>query len=974
MLFRTTVLLLFSVAATALGPNKLVSFSSGRNGLQLSGGAIKVSGDDYPGVIRVANDLSDDFEKVTGRALSVDSTNSTSASSKTVIIAGTVGNSKLIDTLVSTGKINVSEIKGKWESYATQIVRNPMRGVSKALVIAGSDKRGTIFGLYAISEEIGVSPWYWWADVAVQKHSAVYALDKKVTQGPPSVKYRGIFLNDEQPALTGWVREKYDGKYGHEFYIQVFELLLRLKANFLWPTMWDSMFGVDDLLNQKLADEYGIVMSTSHTEPLQMSTKEWNEHGEGNWDYTSNSDAIKSYWEKGIERAKDYEGVWTVGMRGNGDNVLSEDVVTELLQKVVADQRTILSDILEKNATDIPQVWCLYKDIQAYYEEGMRVPEDVTLLWTDDNWGNVRRLPTANESNPAGMYYHFDYVGDPRDYKWINTISLEKTWEQLAMTYERNAREIWVVNVGDLKPLELPIDYFMNLAYDFNTWGKPNQVLNYHVAWATREFGATHAREIADIMDLYGFYAARRKFELLDPATYSVIHYSEAATVLKQWANLTTRADAVYSALPTASKAAFFELVLHPITAGYIVHDIHISAALNNLYARQRRTSTNDLADHVLTRFKDDAALTVRYNKLLNGKWSHMMDQTHLGYNYWQQSMRNTLPPLSWVQSTEASLAGHMGVAVESSNGSVPGDDYYNAASYGNNTLVLPPLDPYAPVPYRTLEVFSKGTEPFTFTISPHNPWIKVSPSAGTVSPGDKDVSVKVSVDWASAPTGVSIAFLNITSTAIYGDFGAPQVNLPVNNTVVPASFSGFVESNRILSLPASKAKNAKNKAFQTIPRLGRAVETSVTLATNATDAPALEFPVYAFTSTSNATITLQLGAALNFDPHAPLRYAVQFGDGAKQEVKYVPALKTPLSMPAGWEAAVAGGNVWISKTTHTVAKGAGTVKVWILETGVVLQRVIVELAPVERGSGMGGQWRGVQDSYLGPPESVWVN
>lgn len=276
--------------------------------------------------------------------------------------------------------------------------------------------------------------WYYWADVPPQQHKALYALKTTLQRGEPSVKYRGIFLNDEQPALTGWVNDNFPrGEYGpgynHEFYSRVFELLLRLRANLLWPTMWDSMFAVDDALNQKTADMYGIVMSTSHTEPLQMSTKEWNTLGNGTWDYTSNSGEIYKYWQKGVERAKDYENIWTIGMRGNGDNNLGEGVVTELLSKVVKDQREILANVLGvDDVATVPQVWCLYKDvsllhhhlvensgidgcdqIQAYYEAGMRVPDNVTLLWTDDNWGNVRRLPSANEThNQAGIYYHFD--------------------------------------------------------------------------------------------------------------------------------------------------------------------------------------------------------------------------------------------------------------------------------------------------------------------------------------------------------------------------------------------------------------------------------------------------------------------------------------------------------------------------------------------------------------------------------------
>lgn len=354
---------------------------------------------DWPGVIRAATDLAEDFNRATGHGLTLklQTAGATSATnSKFAILVGTIGKSTLIDGLVKSGKIDVSKITGKWESFQTQIVKDPLPGITSALVIAGSDKRGSIFGIYDISEQIGVSPWYFWADVPVVRHSSVYALDVVKVQGPPSVKYRGIFLNDEQPALTNWVKDNFPaGKYGpgfnHEFHSLVFELLLRLRANFLWPTMWDGMFSVDDPKNQETADMYGIVMSTSHTEPLSRSTKEWNVLGNGTWDYNTNSKNIQDYWIDGVQRGKPYENYWTMGMRGNGDNVLSESVVTELLEKIVADQRQILKDVLAvDDLTKVPQVWCLYKDVSfpavmSKASTGPNIYPDPILLrsWTE---------------------------------------------------------------------------------------------------------------------------------------------------------------------------------------------------------------------------------------------------------------------------------------------------------------------------------------------------------------------------------------------------------------------------------------------------------------------------------------------------------------------------------------------------------------------------------------------------------------
>ncbi|KAL7271316.1 hypothetical protein RUND412_005937 [Rhizina undulata] len=979
----------YLAVVAGLGQKSIISFEKVNGGLELASegqtAGLVVDGNDWPGVIRAANDLSKDFDRVTGHALPLlfynSSATSFKPSSKLAILVGTIGNSSIIDGLIKSKKIDVSKTAGKWESFQTQLVSSPLPGISSALVIAGSDKRGTIFGIYTISEQIGVSPWYFWADVPPAQKSSIYAIDTVFFQGPPSVKYRGIFLNDEQPALTNWVNDNFPrGEYGpgynHELYVLVFELLLRLKANFLWPTMWDSMFGVDDSKNQETADMFGIVMSTSHTEPLQRSTKEWNTFGNGTWSYATNSENIYPYWVEGVERGKPYENVWTMGMRGNGDTALSSGVATDLLEKVIADQRTILKDVLRKDdLLTVPQVWCLYKDIQAYYEAGMRVPDDITLLWTDDNWGNMRRLPLANETariGGAGVYYHFDYVGDPRDYKWINTIQLQKVWEQMHLAYERQARQIWVVNVGDLKPLEIPIDYFLSLAYDFDVWGPVNTVNDWELAWATREFGSAYADQIAEIIDTYGLYAGRRKYELVDPNTYSTINYREADTILSDWGKLFEKAEAVYNELPSSAKPAFFQLVMHPVKAGYIVYDIHISSARNNLYASQRRNSANTLAEHVLQRFKDDHKLTQEYHALLSGKWNHMMDQTHLGYDYWQQPMRNTLPPLSWTQLFDNSLAGSLGVAVESSNGSVPGDDLYNSAAYGNNTLVLPQLDPYSIPSSRWIEIFAKGPEAFTFTITPHNAWVIATPATGFIDPSTNatDVRVEISIDWDSAPNGYNIAFIDITSSASYGNFAAPSVNIPINKTSIPEDldFHGFLESNQHISIEASHfTRNITSSSayYQLLPGHGR-ILSGMTLfpvlapSQSVTNGPRLEYDLFLFTDPQYpVNVTLYLSAALNQDPQRPLKYGIAFDDAEPQVVQFIPDAK-PLDMPAGWTKAVSD-SVWTCVTSH-VSEGTGirTLKVWALEPGVVVQKIVVDLG-------------GVSPSYLGPPETMRV-
>jgi hypothetical protein len=354
------------------------------------------------GILRAVNDLHNDFKQVTGYLPQTLLPNA--------IIIGTVGKSAIIDGLIKEGKMAKDEITGKFEKYLIQTVDNPVGGVSKGLVIAGSDKRGTIYGIYELSKQIGVSPWYWWADVPVKHRENLYVKPGTYTDGEPAVKYRGIFINDEAPAFQGWCVEKFGG-VNSKMYAHMFELILRLKGNLLWPAMWGNAFYDDDPVNGALANEMGIVIGTSHHEPLGRAHDEWRRYGKGPWHYDKNPKALQQFWRGGMERMKNYETVVTVGMRGDGDEPMSEESNVALLQKIVQDQRNIIAQVTGKKTEETPQIWALYKEVQDYYDKGMRVPDDITLLLCDDNWGNVRKLPDLNapkHKGGYGMYYHFD--------------------------------------------------------------------------------------------------------------------------------------------------------------------------------------------------------------------------------------------------------------------------------------------------------------------------------------------------------------------------------------------------------------------------------------------------------------------------------------------------------------------------------------------------------------------------------------
>ncbi|HEX9107472.1 MAG TPA: glycosyl hydrolase 115 family protein, partial [Longimicrobiales bacterium] len=574
--------------------------ASGRFPLFASGRAatLVVSSADWPGVVRAAKDLRADVGRVTGTEapLMTAAAGTPPETTSPAVLIGTIGRSPLIDALVQARKLDVSGVAGKWETFVTQVVADPLPGVKQALVIAGSDKRGTIYGIYDLSAQIGVSPWYWWADVPAQHRGALYVLPGRHTQGEPAVKYRGIFLNDEAPALTGWAREKFGGM-NHQVYEHVFELILRLKGNYLWPAMWGNAFNADDTLNPVLADEYGVVMGTSHHEPMLRAQQEWKRFGKGEWNYEHNDSTLRAFWADGIRHMGTHESIVTVGMRGDGDMPMTQGSNIALLERIVADQRKIIEQVTGKPASQTPQLWALYKEVQDYYDKGMRVPDDVTLLFSDDNWGDIRRLPSARDRNRAGgfgIYYHFDYVGGPRNYKWIDTNPIPRVWEQMRLAHEYGANRIWIVNVGDLKPMEYPISFFLDYAWS------PERIpvaalAEYPRRWAAQQFGQEHAAEIGRVLATYHRYASRRKPELLDTATYSLTSYAEAERVIADWRTLDAQARSLEAQLPAPAHDAFYQLVLHPIEAYANLQDLYITVAKNRMYASmmQWRAATN---------------------------------------------------------------------------------------------------------------------------------------------------------------------------------------------------------------------------------------------------------------------------------------------------------------------------------------------------------------------------------------------
>jgi hypothetical protein len=973
---------------------------------------IVVSSVDYPGVVRAVGDLQTDIGKVTGVTPEVVADEVPSGDN--VVIVGTIGYSPLIDGLVASGKLDVSDIAGKWETSLEQVVDDPLPGVRRAFVIAGSDQRGTIFGAYDVSEQIGVSPWYWWDDVPVEQHRALYVLPGPHSQGTPAVKYRGFFINDENPNLGTWGPEFFGpgeapghpGGFNSELYAKVFETMLRLKANYLWPAVWGRAFAEDDPENHATASLYGVVMGTSHEAPMMRGIEEWNRHasegsdpygGTGEWSFVRNRPAVEAYWRAGIQRMVDenIEGVVTLGMRGPGDVGLPDGEGIELMEEIINSQREILREVTGQELSEIPQVWTLYKEVQRYWDQGLRAPDDVTVVFTDDNWGNMVKLPDQSlppRSGGYGLYYHYDYVGDGRNYKWVDTIQLPNTWEQLNQSYTYGVDRLWVVNVGDMKNEELPLQFFLDYAWDPASL-PIDAIDDWERDFAEQNFGDRYADEIADVLHDYSLLQSDRKPELLnreisldptrDLATdpdavvyddqanpFSLTNYAEHATVTDDWQELSARAERIGERLPDEYQDAYFQLVQYAVEASANLYELREAEFTNILYAGQGRAATNDLADEAEARFAEDLALMDHYNtEVADGKWHNWMLQPHIDYGDverygpnapWQQPELNdvAIPDVIFpaLQRIEVPQAAEMGVAID-------GSDQFWTEGSGSGPAgdpLLPVFSPYQSQPQQYIEVFNRGQDDFDYSITAAEPWLNVSPGHGRV---DTQVRATVTVDWRRAPTGTTTVPITVTGS----EGSTIEVQAVVDKPGWrPWQVEGFVEANGYVSMEAdhySRAVDANGVTWRRIPDIGRTgdgIEPFPVTAASQTPggaSPRLEYTM-TLSTTGPVEVLTYLSPRNNVLSGDGIRYAVSIDDAEPQIVDITTATGSdPTRLNRQW-ARNTSENVNVTSTTHTISSpGVHTLQFWMVDPTVVLQNIVVDTGDL-------------RDSYLGPPES----
>ncbi|KAJ9458232.1 hypothetical protein DIPPA_06774 [Diplonema papillatum] len=913
--------------------------------------AIYYSADDAAVVGIAAKALRDDVQRVTGLLPRV-STRAPRAAE--AILIGTIGASPLIDGLIAAGKLDVAAIEGKWEAYVAVVVKHPMRGVRRALIIAGSDRRGTAFGVFGLSESMGVSPWYWWGDVAVKRKSAVYVRGCH-TQASPAVKYRGIFLNDEDWGLQPWAAQTFEpevGNIGPKTYATIYELLLRLHSNMIWPAMheWPVMTTPFYLVpgNKMMADNYGIVISTSHHEPMHRNSHEYDESLLGAYNYWSNWDTVYHFWDERVEETADCENIYTVGMRGRTDaGMLAPSGTTDaqkaekLQNAIIPDQREMLSQHVNGNASEMPQIFIPYKETLVQYQAGLQLPDDVTILWPDDNHGYIRQLSNASErarSGGSGVYYHLSYWGVPASYLWFCSTPPGMTSSEMLKAWDFEARNIWLVNVGDLKPAEIGTEFFLRMARNPEAFRNFDQH-DYFTQWAARTFDAWHAEAIAEVLDGYFSLNIVKRPEHLtsqgDSGFSPVLNGDEAQQRLDKFASLAALADTVYGRLCAEQKPAFYEMVLYPLRASYKVNQRTLLAERSRMWAAQKRAATATLAAEAQAAHDALLAEVEFYNEVnAGGKWNLTLNpMPELGG--WARETQNPfLMPAVGSYSPPAAAA--LGVAIEGSEAvlksGVPGELAVFSRAADSN---------------RFIDVFNQGSAAMSWTAVAGAPWVVLSETSGTA-----DARIVVSINWDTAPRGNAVLG-NVTVAAAGG--AELTVSLVVHHpdNLDLADLPDAVEDNKVVVIEAEDFVARSDRSSDgagwrrvdkaTASQDGMAIEpvtaSSADPASLPTGAPSLTYTFYAFTTGPVQILTQCLPTHKTTSAHEGVRYAISLnGD-------------SPIVVDVNAEEYTAAWNVntlraaSVGVSDHKItAPGSQTIEVWMVDASVVLDKLTVQL------------------------------
>lgn len=906
---------------------------------------------DYRGLSHVAEKLQEDIQLVTGVKPMIEA----EVTDGFQIIAGTMGANPKIDAKIASGELDVSALDGKRESYAIRLVENK-------LMIVGTETVATLHGMYHISEKIGVSPWVYWGDAVPKKQKELIFDDDIVfTSKEPSIKYRGFFMNDEWPSLGGFVMNTF-GDFNVKFYDKVLDLLLRLKGNYFWPAMWSASLALDGgpddpLANVKLATDLGITIGNSHHEPLMRSSEEWdkvktdtNNVGYGkDWNYYTNGEGLYRYWEDGVERNKEFKHMITIGMRGERDTTMlpegsSIQENVELLRDIITDQLEIIK---EKGCDDMPKMLALYKEVEGYYYGGDGVQglkdwdalDDTILLLSDDNFANVRTLPTEENRNRKGgwgLYYHFDYHGSPVSYEWVNSTTLPKVWEQLTMAYEYGIRDLWIVNVGDIRPQELPLSYYMALAYDYESMGinHPNETELFVRKWVEQQFGGLIEdddvkQDIVEILKAYTRMHGNRRPEVVYPETYHVNHYDENSRMIALCHQIKALADDVDGKIPEEAKDSYYGLVYYPAVAGANVQLMSLYAAKNQFYAKFGAAAAVDYAKRVGKCIEYDEQLTEYYNKKMSdGKWDRMMSSAHIGFTHWNDEDWQYPATVEMTPGKEDKLL-------------VLAADADSFAESG--TIYLPEFTSVGKETYR-IRVANGADRELEALIESDCEAIQIAPLPSSVK---SVANYVVSIDWAQVCEDVTG-----TITIQAAD---SEVKVAVKAVVVDESAlepMTFVERDGVIAMEAEHfaASDAKGEyRWEILEEYGKTLSSMKIYPMNQNftelgEAPSLTYRVLIreggeYTLRAITTPTNNLEDACN------LRYAVACDGGKPEAVKTIP--DEHYNIGAGhyydrdWAEGVLN-NCHYGESKMTLEPGVHTITIYGVEAGLVLQKLVL--------------------------------
>lgn len=936
--------------------------------------AILYDASDAAVVKRAAELFAADVEAVTGRRPQV-----TSATGETgpAVIVGTVGGSALIRRLSEAGKIDTAPLEGAWERYLIQTVANPLPGIRKALVIAGSDRRGAAYGLFTLSELIGVSPWYWWADVPVKKHAALHVDAPPTYSQTPSVRYRGIFLNDEDWGLTPWASQTFEperGNIGPRTYAKVCELLLRLKANYLAPAMHPVSTSFNQIPENKLvADTFAIVMGSTHCEPLLLNTaSEWDTKTMGPWNYDKNKEGINRVLTQRVRENSPYENVYTLALRGLHDGAMSTTLPmhekVRMLQQALLDQRRILAENIDRPVETVPQAFTPYKEVLEIYSNGLELPDDITIVWPDDNYGYMKRLSGVREqrrTGRSGVYYHVSYLGVPHSYLWFSTTPPSLMYEELRKAYDTTADRLWLVNCGDLKGSEMQVSLFLDMAWDIGRFTADN-VVSYPARWLAGIFGEAYYDRLEAMTREHLRLAFPRKpeymgwgyhwnrfdhnCEQLTDTDFSFTNYDEAQRRLEAYRQLGARAEALLHEIGDEARPAFYQLVYYPLRGAELMNRMTLGGQRNRWYARQGRAATNAVRDEVQRCYDSLQVITRGYNSLLGGKWNHMMSMRQ---NYDGVSAYFNLPHLATHDA-----AGAPRLALQ-----VAGEDVTGARAFH----ALPAFDNYLRRTY-PVEIYNRGGGTLAWTAHASEPWVVLSKSAGKTADEER---ITVGIDWEKAPSGNAVPAQIVFRAGEQSE----KVLVSLFNPTAPsrAELRGiYVENNGCVSIPAAGCHRVRENdrikitAVEDLGIEGPALQlgdpTAPLQIFRSRDVPCAEYDFYAFdaglvdvytyvlpTFPLHADRDFRIGENTNTDT----KYSVQIDDGA---------LATPSSSHVEysqvWFESVLRNCAVNKSTLHIDKPGRHTLRIRVGDPGIVLQKIVLDFGGMKR-------------SYLGPQSTL---